>query len=129
MLRKKLLLIALLIVGCSKQESETFSVISKIYPNSGKIQSINTYEVINQTDINDSLIIDYEYQANKFYDEIKKLDSNSRVLLSIDISIIFMPEIVQSVSTLIKQLRNQNTPLYIISLFFLLSSDASHLQI
>ena len=114
---KKLLFIILLIVGCSKQESEIFSVIARKYPNSGKIQSINTYEVINQTDINDSLIIDYEYQANKFYDEIKKLDSNSRVLLSMDISIIFMPEMVQSVSTLIKQLKNQNTPFYIISLF------------
>ena len=121
---KKLILLSILfIVGCGKQEtktiqeSETFSVISRKYPNSGKIQSINTYEVISQTDINDSLIIDYEYQANKFYDEIKKLDSNSRVLLSMDISTIFMPEIVKSISTLIKQLKNQNTPFYIISLF------------
>ena len=117
MKRYKLLLIVLLIVGCSKQESKTFSVISRTYPNSDKIQSINTYEVISQTDINDSLIIDYEFQANKFYNEIKKLDSNSRVLLSMDISTIFMPEIVKSVSTLIKQLKNQNTPIYIISLF------------
>ena len=117
------LIILLLIVGCAKQESktiqesETFSVISRKYPNSGKIQSINTYAVINQTDVIDSLIIDYDYQANKFYNKIKTLDSNSRVLLSMDISIIFIPEIVQSVSTLIKQLKSQNTPFYIISLF------------
>ena len=122
-MKKLILLSILLIVGCAKQESktiqesETFSVISRKYPNSGKIQSINTYEVINQTDVIDSLIIDYDYQANKFYNEIKTLDSNSRVLLSMDISIIFIPEIVQSVSTLIKQLKSQNTPFYIISLF------------
>ena len=92
-MKKLILLSILLIVGCAKQESkiiqesETFSVISRKYPNSGKIQSINTYEVISQTDINDSLIIDYEFQANKFYNEIKELDSNSRVLLSMDMSI------------------------------------------
>ena len=122
-MKKILLIVFVLIVGCAKQESktiqesETFSVISRKYPNSDKIQSINTYAVINQKDVIDSLIIDYDYQINKFYNEIKKLDSNSRVLLSMDISIIFIPEIVQSVSTLIKQLKSQNTPFYIISLF------------
>ena len=122
-MKKLILLSIILIVGCAKQESktiqesETFSVISRKYPNSGKIQSINTYEVINQTDVIDSLIIDYDYQANKFYNEIKTLDSNSRVLLSMDMSIISMPEVFMSVSTLIKQLKNQNIPFYIISLW------------
>ena len=112
---KKLILLSILfIVGCGKQESktiqesETFSVISRKYPNSGKIQSINTYAVINQTDVIDFLIIDYDYQANKFYNKIKTLDSNSRVLLSMDISIISMPEIVHSVSALLAQLKKKN---------------------
>ena len=122
-MKKLILLFIILIVGCTKQKSktiqehETFSVISRKYPNSDKIQSINTYAVINQKDVIDSLIIDYDYQTNNFYNEIKKLDSNSRVLLSMDISIIFIPEIIQSVSTLIKQLKSQNIPFYIISLF------------
>ena len=116
---KKLItiLITLLFLGCTNQKSEEFSIISRKFPNSDKIQSINTYEVIYQADVNDSLNIDYEYQANKFYNEIKKLDSNSRVLLSMDMSIISMPEVFMSVSTLIKQLKSQNIPLYIISLW------------
>ena len=73
--------------------------------------------MINQTDVIDSLIIDYDYQANKFYNEIKALDSNSRVLLSMDMSIISMPEVFMSVSTLIKQLKSKNIPFYIISLW------------
>ena len=69
---KKLIFISILfIIGCeetgieTKQKINKFSVISRKYPNSGKIQSINTYEVISQTDINDSLIIDIPKNTNR----------------------------------------------------------------
>ena len=100
---KKLILLLLLIVGCAKQESktiqgsETFSVISRKYPNSGKIQSINTYEVINQTDVIDSLIIDYDYQANKFYNEIGPVEwLNALKPLGTDANKKFLEEATQN---------------------------------